>query len=169
MASISLIVPIFNGIRYLPHFFASLATAVPPDAQLILVDDASTEPVLDTLPSDFPLRSVVKLRLDQNRGYSAAVNHGFGYATGDILVQLNTDLVLDRHCIDTIVDLIERTPRIGIVGSKQLFPTTGLLSLGSFNTDLEAARDRRRLTHRKPQGIDMRPPFKSIFGIVVGR
>lgn len=127
MASISLIVPIFNGIRYLPDFFASLATAAPPDTQLVLVDDASTEPVLDTLPSDFPLRSVIKLRLDQNRGYSAAVNQGFGHAIGDILVQLNTDLVLDRRCIEAMVDLIEHTPRIGIVGSKQLLPTTGLL------------------------------------------
>ena len=127
VASISIIVPIFNGSRYLPHFFASLATAAPPDTQLVLVDDASTEPVLDTLPSDFPLRSVVKLRLEQNRGYSAAVNLGFSHAEGDILVQLNTDLVLDRRCIEAMVDLIECTPRIGMVGSKQLFPTTGLL------------------------------------------
>jgi GT2 family glycosyltransferase len=127
MPSVSIIVPIFNGIRYLPAFFESLARAVPPSAELILVDDASTEPVLDALPSDYPVTSITKLKLAQNQGYSAAVNHGFTRARGDILIQLNTDLVLDLRCIDAMLHFIDRTPQVGIVGSKQLYPTTGLV------------------------------------------
>jgi GT2 family glycosyltransferase len=127
MPSISIIVPVFNGIRYLPYFLQSLAEAVPAHAELILVDDDSSEPVIDAVPNDFPVASVTKLRNEQNGGYSVAVNRGFSHASGDIVIQLNTDLILDRRCIEAMVDLIERTPRAGIIGSKQLFPTTGLL------------------------------------------
>jgi GT2 family glycosyltransferase len=123
--SISIIVPIFNGIRYLPYFLKSLAEATPPGTQLIFVDDASSEPVLDVIPDTFAAADVTKLRNESNRGYSAAVNRGFACATGDIIIQLNTDLILQRACIGAIVELIEKTPRVGIVGSKQLMPTTG--------------------------------------------
>jgi glycosyltransferase involved in cell wall biosynthesis len=93
--TISIIVPIFNGSHYLPYFLESLAKAAPHDAEVIFVDDGSSESVLDLVPNDFPAASVTKLRNERNRGYSVAVNRGFASAKGDILVQLNTDLVLD--------------------------------------------------------------------------
>src|SRR5947209_4606194 len=127
MPSISIIVPIFNGIRYLPYFLHSLADAAPSHAELIFIDDGSSEPVLDVIPHDFPRASVTKLRNERNQGYSIAVNRGFACATGDIVIQLNTDLVLDRRCIEAMVELIETTPKVGVIGSKQIFPTTGLL------------------------------------------
>ncbi|HMG72912.1 MAG TPA: glycosyltransferase family 2 protein [Pyrinomonadaceae bacterium] len=127
MPTISIIVPIFNGSHYLPSFLESLANAAPRDAEVIFVDDGSSESVLDLVPNDFPAASVTKLRNERNRGYSVAVNRGFASAKGDILVQLNTDLVLDGRCIEAMVDLIETSPKVGIVGSKQIFPTTGLL------------------------------------------
>ena len=127
MPTISIVVPIFNGSHYLPYFLESLAKAAPHDAELIFVDDGSSEPVLDLIPDDFPAASVTKLRNERNRGYSVAVNRGFACAKGDILVQLNTDLVLDGSCIEAMVDLIGTSPKVGVVGSKQIFPTTGLL------------------------------------------
>jgi len=125
--TISVIIPVFNGSRYLPYFLDSLAKAAPPNAELIFVDDGSSEPVFELIPNEFPNVSVIKIRNERNQGYSVAVNRGFGCAKGDILIQLNTDLVLDPKCIQAMIDLIQRTPKVGIVGSKQLFPTTGLL------------------------------------------
>jgi GT2 family glycosyltransferase len=123
---VSVIVPIFNGVAFLPSFFASLAAALPAGSQLILVDDGSTERVWDTVPEIARAESVVCLSNDSNRGYSAAVNRGFAAATGDIVVQLNTDLILQPNCITAMVDLIEREDEVGIVGSKLIYPTTGL-------------------------------------------
>jgi GT2 family glycosyltransferase len=127
MSTISIIIPVFNGSRYLPYFLQSLAEAAPPHTELIFVDDGSSEPVFDLIPTDFPAGPIRKLRNNRNYGYSIAVNRGFACATGDILIQLNTDLVLHRNCITAMVELIKNTPKVGVVGSKQLFPTTGLL------------------------------------------
>jgi GT2 family glycosyltransferase len=127
MPSISVIVPLFNGIRYLPYFLHSLAEAVPRNAEVIFVDDGSTEPVLDAITNELPVKSVIKLRNERNGGYSVAVNRGFAQATGEVVLQLNSDLVLEPHSIQAMLDLIDRTPKVGIVGSKQVFPTTGVL------------------------------------------
>ena len=127
MPSISIITPLFDGIRYLPYFVDSLAAHAPRDAELIFVDDCSSDPVLDIIPNNLPFDRITKLRNEQNRGYSATVNRGFAAARGDIVIQLNSDLILTARAIDSMVSLIERTPHIGIVGSRQVLPTTGTI------------------------------------------
>jgi GT2 family glycosyltransferase len=124
---VSVIVPIFNGLPFLPAFFESLKSALPPSSEVILVDDGSTEPVFDAVPEMPVAESVMCLRNDTNLGYSVAVNRGFQVATGEFVIQLNTDLLLESHCISAMIDLIQRESNVGIVGSKLVFPTTGLV------------------------------------------
>lgn len=135
--SVSVVVPVFNGSRYLPAFYHSLRDALPEGTQLIFVDDASTEPVFDALPQFGKASETLILRNEQNLGYSAAVNQGFAACKGQYIVQLNTDLVLDAACITSMVDLLRARADAGIVGSKLLYPTTGLvqhigMALGNF-------------------------------------
>lgn len=135
--SVSVVVPVFNGSRYLPAFYHSLDQALPDGSQLIFVDDASTEPVFDALPEFSNATETVILRNEQNLGYSAAVNQGFAACTGEYVVQLNTDLVLDAACITRMIDLLRTRSDAGIVGSKLLYPTTGRvqhigMAMGNF-------------------------------------
>lgn len=127
MPTTTVIVPVFNGSAYLREFFDSLERALPDGSQVIVVDDGSTEPVFDAIPELHRAGEVILLRNDRNLGYSAAVNRAFELATGDVNVQLNTDLVLDERCITAMLDLIERRPNVGIVGSRLIYPTTGLV------------------------------------------
>lgn len=122
---LSVIVPVFNGLRYLPPFFESLAQAVPANTQLVLVDDASTEPIAEAFPTHGPFKDIVELRNPINGGYSVAVNRGFAAADGDVVIQLNTDLLLERNCIYALLSWLQDHPNAGILGSKLLFPTTG--------------------------------------------
>lgn len=127
MPSVSVIVPIFNGTAYLPTFFASLDAALPAGSQVVLVDDGSSERVWETVPDLVRAGQVLRLQNDRNLGYSATVNRGFAVATGDVVVQINTDLVLDVACIEALADLVTRERDVGIVGSKLVYPTTGLV------------------------------------------
>jgi GT2 family glycosyltransferase len=126
LPGVSVIVPMFNGVEFLPAFFASLEAALPANSQLILVDDGSTQPVWETVP-EFTDAQPVRLRNEENFGYCVSLNRAFPLATGEIIVQLNTDLILEPNCIGAMIDLIEREDRTGIVGSKLIFPTTGLV------------------------------------------
>jgi hypothetical protein len=73
------------------------------------------------------ISEILRLRNSRNLGYSVAVNRGFDAAKGDIIIQLNTDLILDSSSITAMIDLIEHESNVGIVGSKLIFPTTGLV------------------------------------------
>lgn len=125
MPQVSIVVPIFNGVSFLPAFFESLGSALPQGCQVVLVDDGSTEPVFGVVPEMPAAAEVIALRHDENLGYSATVNQGLAETTGEIVVQLNTDLVLDPRCIDAMVHLIQREKSVGIVGSKLVYPTNG--------------------------------------------
>jgi GT2 family glycosyltransferase len=127
MPRVSVVVPIFNGVPYLPSFFVALQRAMPPDCQVILVDDASTERIWETVPDLTGADQVLRFQNERNLGYAATVNRGFAAATGDVVVALNTDLVLQPRCIDAMTDLIACENDVGIVGSKLVFPTTGLV------------------------------------------
>ncbi|MGN6556683.1 MAG: glycosyltransferase family 2 protein [Solirubrobacterales bacterium] len=126
MPTVSVIVPLFNGMPHLDAFFESLVAALPERAQVIIVDDGSTEPVLDVVPEIPRADEVVCLRNETNLGNAGAVNRAFEVASGEILVQLNSDLVLDPNCIGGMVKAIEQGGSdLGIVGSKLVYPTTG--------------------------------------------
>jgi glycosyltransferase involved in cell wall biosynthesis len=123
---VSVIVPIHNSIEHLAAFFESLAAALPDQAQVLVVDDASTQPVFEAMPELPRAGNVVRLRNESNVGIAASTNRAFDLATGEIVVQLNSDLVLDVDCIATMIDLIERVgSQAGIIGSKLIYPTTG--------------------------------------------
>lgn len=127
MPRISVIVSIYNGMGFLPAFFASLDAALPAGSQVILIDDGSTQPVFDTVPDLAKAGDVTRLTNERTLGYCAAVNRAFELATGEIIVQLNTDLVLQPSCVTAMIDLIARERNVGIVGSKLIYPTTGLV------------------------------------------
>lgn len=126
MPSISVVVPIFNAADLLPAFFESLNQALPSGAQVILIDDCSSDDVWKAVPAIPNAASVEHLRNARNLGHSATVNRGLALATGDFIVQLNTDLVLEPKCLTAMIDLIEHEPHAGIVGAKLVYPTTGL-------------------------------------------
>lgn len=126
MPSVSVIVAMCNGLEHLDAFYESLSVALPDQAEVIVVDDNSTEPVLDAVPELPRAGSVTCLRNETSLGHSGSLNRGFEAASGEIVVQLNSDLVLDVDCISTMIDTIQREGGdLGIVGSRLVYPTTG--------------------------------------------
>ena len=126
MPSVSVVVATYNGMEHLDAFFESLAVALPDRAEVIVVDDCSPEPVLEAVPELPRAERVIRLRNETNLGHSGTLNRGLAAATGDVLVQLNSDLVLGDDCISAMVEAIEREGSdLGIVGSRLLYPTTG--------------------------------------------
>jgi O-antigen biosynthesis protein len=124
----SLVVPIFNGLRFLPSFWDSLLRNVG-DAcfELIIVNDASTEPVLTTLPTLPTTLPITVLTNHSQQGYAASINRGMAQSSGDYIIHLNNDLVLQPNSLRSLLTTIKEHPRAGIVGAKLIYPQTGLI------------------------------------------
>ena len=88
--TISVILPVFNGRRFLAQAVASVARQTLPPDELILVDDGSSDGSLrlvESLDLPFPVRVVCQ----GNAGQSAARNHGASIARGDLFAFLDQD------------------------------------------------------------------------------
>jgi GT2 family glycosyltransferase len=87
------IVPVFNALERTEACLESLSRTVPPQTQVLLIDDASTDsgvrPLLESWVEQVDLNASL-LCHSQNRGFVATANHGMRVATTD-LVLLNSD------------------------------------------------------------------------------
>ncbi|MHC4252471.1 MAG: glycosyltransferase [Planctomycetota bacterium] len=92
---ISIVIPNYNGEDLLRRHLPGVIEAARREnsAEVIVVDDASTDGSLGLLQRGFPSVRIVSLQ--QNVGFGRAVAEGAAEAEGDILVLLNTDVGVD--------------------------------------------------------------------------
>lgn len=88
-AKISVIVPIYNAIKYLGATLESLSAVTEPDIEIILVDDGSTDGSGELCDAIFDTR--VRVIHKNNGGVSSARNAGLDVATGDYIAFLDAD------------------------------------------------------------------------------
>ena len=85
---ISVIIPVFNGARFLPSAMRSVLAQNYPSLDIIVIDDGSKDDVaaaVRSLPVD------VRLFRQDNAGPAAARNRGIREATGELLAFLDVD------------------------------------------------------------------------------
>lgn len=114
---LSVIIPHYNGARYLPPCFNALRAQTYPHLEIILVDNGSTDESLELTRRDFP--EVKILETGQNLGY-AAVNFALAHAQGDIIIPLNNDTEVAPGWAQALVNALQAYPDAGVVASKML-------------------------------------------------
>jgi GT2 family glycosyltransferase len=87
--TLSIVIPSHNRPDLLQRCLVSVREHAPPDTEVLVVDDASTDAVVTRTASAF--LSVRVLRLAHNRGFCAAVNAGIAATGGEIVELLNDD------------------------------------------------------------------------------
>jgi glycosyltransferase involved in cell wall biosynthesis len=112
MPSISVVTPVYNSARYLPHALDSVSRLTVPHEHIV-VDGGSTDDTVALLEArnDPGLRWIS----EPDRGQTDAVNKGFSRAEGDLLAWLNGDDELISDAVDRAVAFLERHPEVGAV------------------------------------------------------
>jgi GT2 family glycosyltransferase len=113
---VSVIIPNWNGEKYLPLCLDSLRRQTYPRLEVVVVDNGSTDGSLALLARDHPEVQVVAL--DENRGYAGGVNAGFRAAAGQMLAVFNNDAEADPHWIEELVAALECHPEAGMATSR---------------------------------------------------
>ncbi len=116
--TVSLVIPTYNGAHLLAPCLDSVARQTRRPDETIIVDDASTDGTAALLSEHYPW--VRLLRLDTNRGFVGAVNHGIETAAGDIIALLNNDTEADPDWLAALVAPLESEPAVGFCASKLL-------------------------------------------------
>jgi hypothetical protein len=118
-SSISVVIPSYNGVGYLPGCLSSLRSQLVTPDEVIVVDDGSTDDTTSFLREHFPDVRVV--RLDTNRGFAAAVNEGIRRCTRDYIALLNNDTQASPQWLRALKTTLDRQPSVGFCSSKMLF------------------------------------------------
>ncbi|MFC7387240.1 glycosyltransferase family 2 protein [Sphaerisporangium rhizosphaerae] len=108
---VSVIVPNYNYARTLGLCLEALERQTYPHIEVIVVDDRSTDESVE-IAHRHGVRVVVT---DTNIGAPAARNLGVGYARGEVLFFLDSDLALAEDVVEHAVDLLTADPSIGVV------------------------------------------------------
>ncbi len=95
---LSIVVPAYNSPRQLAECLAALRADAPADAELIVVDDAST----DETPDVAKAAGARVLRLARNAGPGAARNHGAERAAGAVLLFVDADVVVAPGAVNRV-------------------------------------------------------------------
>lgn len=117
---VSVIIPNYNGLRFLPTCLDALRRQTYPAAltEVILVDDASTDGSVAFVQEHYPEVKIVAL--PRNRGLAAGCNAGAAQARGELLVMLNNDTEAEPGWLAALVAAALAHPRAGTVASKML-------------------------------------------------
>lgn len=113
---ISIILPVFNGQRYLADSIDTCLAQSERDLELILVDDASTDRTPDIIrraaAQDARIRS---LRNATNLRLPASLNEGFRHARGRYLTWSSDDNRWAPHAIARLAGVLDATPDHDVV------------------------------------------------------
>ena len=102
----SVVIPNYNGIRYLKNCLLSLQKCEGEDFEVIVVDNGSTDGS-DVLPDSLNL-NVRLLKLNENTGFAHAVNVGIGEAKGEYVILLNNDTEVESGFVRKLTEALKK-------------------------------------------------------------
>lgn len=114
----SVVIPNWNGLRFLAVCLDALRGQTLADIEVILVDNASTDGSQDFVRAGYP--EVRLIELDENRGFTGACNLGMAAATGKYIALLNNDTEVESDWAEQVARAFESHPEAGIIASKML-------------------------------------------------
>ncbi|KXG76290.1 glycosyltransferase family 2 protein [Thermotalea metallivorans] len=116
---VSIIIPNYNGGKYLKVCLDALRRQTFKDFETIIVDNASTDSSYKII-SDYYYPNFQLIKLDKNYGFSKAVNEGIKIAKGEYVVLLNNDTEVKEDWLYHLIQCIKEDDRIFSCSSKMI-------------------------------------------------
>ena len=113
---VTVVIPNWNGRKFLDLCLTSLRRQSFQNFETILVDNGSTDDSVTYVEQNFP--EVRVLSLDENRGFSAAVNAGILASRSEYVALLNNDTEADPGWLETLIGSADSCPEAGFFASK---------------------------------------------------
>jgi len=113
-AKVSVVVVAWNSTRDIEACVQSLLNQTCAPYEIILVDNASTDGTAGFVAEHFP--GVHLIRLDYNAGFAKGNNIGIARTTGDWVLALNPDAMLESDWIRKLIEFADEHPRAGSIG-----------------------------------------------------
>lgn len=118
---ISVILPVYNGEKYLRDAIDSILNQTFMDFELIIIDDGSRDDSASIIKSYQDKRII--LIQQRNKGLSAALNVGISKSSGKYIARMDADDISLPQRLEKQISFLEKHPDIGIVGTWAIMMT----------------------------------------------
>jgi N-acetylglucosaminyl-diphospho-decaprenol L-rhamnosyltransferase len=122
--TLSVIIPTYDTAEITLTCCASVAADLPPEAEVIVVDDASSDDTAQCIVQAFP--SITVLRQPVNRGFAASVNAGVAASRGEVVLLLNSDTRIEPGTLAAFLKAFEDDAQLGVAGAQLIHPDGSL-------------------------------------------
>ncbi len=112
--SVTVLIPAFNEEAVILDTIRSALASGYPALEILVIDDGSTDHTPELVRENYGRDPRVRLLPQPNRGKPTALNHGLAEATGEIIVSIDADTIVDADAIPLLVRHFA-DPRVGAV------------------------------------------------------
>lgn len=116
---VSVVVPNWNGLRFVGMCLDSLSKLDFEDYEVIVVDNGSTDGSRELIEEKYP--EVRLLKLSDNMGFAIACNEGIKASNAEYIVLLNNDIEVTPDWLRELYEGMERHPECGMGTTKMMF------------------------------------------------
>ena len=109
---VSVIIPVYNGARFLPDAIANVLGQNYPSIEIIVVDDGSTDGI-DAVVAALPVE--VRYFKQENAGAAAARNRGIKDASAELIAFLDVDDLWPANVLGLLVEALKQKPEYEVV------------------------------------------------------
>jgi len=113
---VSVVIPVYNGARYLSVAVESILHQTFTDFELIIIDDGSTDETW-TILNNFNDPRLRLVQNEKNIGVSKSANKGLALAQGMYIARMDADDISLPERLSRQVDFLETHPEIGVLGT----------------------------------------------------
>ena len=114
MVKVSVIIPVFNGEKYIREAIDSVLNQTFKDFEVIVIDDGSKDNTLSIIKE---YKSKIRWKSQENRGQASATNEGIKMAEGEYIAYLDADDVCMPERLEVEAEYLDDHLDVGLVYS----------------------------------------------------
>lgn len=157
MKTLSVIIVNYNVPYFLEQAILSVKKAIHNiEAEIIVIDNASKDKSVEMMQQKFP--DVTLIANKENVGFSKANNQGIKIATGDYVLLLNPDTVVQEDTFEKCIAFMEKHLEAGALGVKMID------GKGNFLPESKRALPTPKIAFFKAFGLSALFPKSPLFG-----
>lgn len=133
---VSVIIAAYNAEKYINELLDSVCNQSYPNLEIIVINDGSKDHTLDIINSRSRNDSRIKVVSQINSGVSAARNKGFDVSSGDYIIFVDADDVLNKCMISTLLkNALDVDADVSICDVKMCYPNENIELSDIINLD----------------------------------
>ncbi|MCL5425710.1 poly-beta-1,6-N-acetyl-D-glucosamine synthase [Halomonas sp. NPDC076908] len=147
--NVTVLLPCYNEEANVDETIHHLFKQNYPHMNVIAINDGSkdsTAAKLDALALEYPMLKVLH---QSNQGKASAMNHGLSHATGDIIVGIDGDAIMDYDAISYMVGHFISSPKVsGVTGNPRVRTRStaiGKIQTGEFSAIIGLIKRAQRI------------------------